>query len=151
MSSNVLVVYLLWLSFCRWKVVLKCIWVSYSSWNLFQNLEVNQTSLLVTIENSTPCRAMTSLMYTYANFTAEMLSQIQIKCVILVNWCRMTQIEPTPRAVRGKFVLKSMVISSHFQIWISNGCILSWGCWCLALIFLQVKHISTYQATSFFM
>ena len=50
-----------------------------------------------------------------------MLSAIMIKCAILVNLSTMTHIESIPRAVLGNFMMKSIVILSHFHIAMGNS------------------------------
>ena len=151
MSSRVWIVHSFCSSVCGWKFVLKWRRVPISSWNCFQNLQVKRTSQPETTDTDTLWRDTISWTKISISFSAKILFWIGIKCTLLVNRSTMTQVESTLCAVLGSFVIKSIVMSSHFHTGIYNGCILPWGRWCSALIFLQVKHRSTNHTISRFM
>jgi hypothetical protein len=72
------------------------------------------------------------------------------KCADLVSRSTMTHIESNPFEVLGKPTIKSILISSHFQDGMSNGCNSPADFKCTAFTFWQVSHLATYRAISIF-
>ena len=80
-----------------------------------QNLEVNLLSRFEIMDMGTPCSRTISLRYVLVNFSNLSVSLIGRKCADLVNLSTITQMVSSPLAVLGNFVMKSMVIRSHFH------------------------------------
>ena len=90
-----------------------------ASITIFQKRKVNRLSLSEIMDSGTPYSLTISLRYVLVTFSILYVSLIGRKCVDLVCLSTITQMVSCPPDVLGNFVMKSMVIRSHFHLGIS--------------------------------
>ena len=88
---------------------------------LFQKYVVNLGSLSDTMDTDTPCGRTISRIYNRKNLSNVKVIRTAIKCANFVSWSTITHIASCPCGVHGKWVIKSIVMCSHFHLATSNG------------------------------
>lgn len=106
-----------------------------ASYRLYQKGEATRLCQSETIDASTTCKWTFSAMYNLASLAIYVVVHIGRKSTDFVNLSIITQIALLPFNICGNPDMKSIMISAHFQIGISNDLSLLGGFWCSAFTY----------------
>ena len=148
MSSKVWTVLSDWPSVYGWKVVLKCKVMPKIFYNLGQNQDMNRGSRSNAIDIDTPWSLTISSIYSFVNLFGENVLWIARKCADLVSLSIITQMASWSVWARGKPMVKSIVVYTHFHSDMGKDWRVSMGFWCFVFTYWHTKHLDTNSTMS---